>query len=120
METMDSRPGDEGKSSDDRRLVEELESLYHEVARLDHPDTHLEPGIGYLNPVQKGEGLRAADAISGLDPAAETARRYRDHNPRSREELLERLNRIRGAYEMILTYWPHAPVDLPVVGIKQT
>jgi hypothetical protein len=120
METIDNRPRDEGESRDDRRLVEELESLYHEVARLDHPDAASEETIRDLHQGQKGDGLHPAGAISGLDPAAETARRYSDRNPPCREELLERLNRIRSAYEMMLTYWPYASEGSPMVGIKKT
>ena len=120
METIDNQPRDEGKSRDDRRLVEELESLYHEVARSDHPDAASEEGIGDLHPGQMILELYPAGAIPGLDPAAETARRYSDHNPPCREELMERLNKIRGAYEMMLTYWPYASGDSPMAGIKKT
>lgn len=76
MDTIDNRPQDEGESPDDRRLVEKLESLYQEVARLDQP---------------------YASAKS--------------------EELMERLNKVRGAYEKMLTYWPYASGDSPVAGI---
>jgi hypothetical protein len=120
MEMIDNRPRDESESRDDRRLVEELESLYHEVARLDHPDAVSETGIGDLHQGQKSDGLHPAGAISGLDPAAETIRRYSDHKPEGREDLMERLNKIRGAYEMMLTYWPYSSGDSPMAVIKKT
>jgi len=75
-ETIDNRPRDEDENHDDRRLVEELESLYHEVARRDQP-----------------------------------------YASAKREELMERLNKIRGAYERMLTYWPYASGDSPMAGI---
>ncbi len=119
METTDNQPQDEGESRDDRRLVEELESLYYEVARLDQLDASSEGGIGDLHPGQMILELYPAGAISGLDPAAETfkARRRSDHNLPCREELMERLNKIRDAYEKMLTYWPYASGDSPVAGI---
>jgi hypothetical protein len=119
METIDSRPKDKGENREDRRLVEELESLYHEVARLDHPDTDLEQGIGDLRQGHMIEEMHPDGAISGLDPSAETAHRYSDHKPPCREELMERLNKIRGAYEMMLTYWPYASGDSPMAGPKK-
>jgi hypothetical protein len=118
METMDNRPQDEGESDGDRRLVEELESLYHQVARFDQPDPSAE-NIGDLHPGQKIQEVRPAGAISDLDPAAETfkARRRSDHNPPCREDLMERLNKIRDAYEKMLTYWPYASGNSPMAGI---
>ena len=117
---MDNRPRDEGESGDDRRLVEELESLYHEVARLDHPETASKEGIGDLHQDQKVDGLHPTGAISSIDPAAETARRYSDHNLPCREALTERLNKIRDAYEMMLTYWPYTSGDSHMAGMKKT
>jgi hypothetical protein len=120
METSDNRPRDEGESHDDRRLVEELESLYHEVARSDHPDSASEKGIEDLHSGKMIPRLYPDGAISDIDPAAETTRRHRDQNPPYREALMERLNKIRGAYEMMLTYWPYASGDSPMAGIKKT
>ena len=76
MDTIDNRPQDEDASRGDRRLLEELESLYHEVARRDQP-----------------------------------------YASAKREELMERLNKVRGAYEKMLTYWPYASGDSPIAGI---
>jgi hypothetical protein len=120
METIDNRPRDEDESRDDRRLVEELESLYYEVARLDHPDAVSEEGIRDLHQGQKSDGLHPAGAISGLDPAVETTGRYSDHKPQGREEFMKRLNKIRDAYEMMLTYWPYSSGDSPMAVIKKT
>jgi hypothetical protein len=118
MKTIGNRPGVEGEKRDDRRLVEEVESLYHEVARLDHPGTELEQhGIEDHRQGEKGDGLHP---IIGMDSDAETARRYSEGNLPGREELLERLNRIRRAYEMMLTCWPYASVDSSMADIKRT
>jgi hypothetical protein len=116
MDTIDNRPQDEGESRSDSRLVEELESLYHEVARLDQAYVS-EEGAGDLYPGQRIQELRPAVAISGLDTAVETTGRCSDHHPPCREELMERLNKVRGAYEKMLTYWPYASEDSPVADI---
>ena len=119
METIGNRPKHEGEGPDDRRLVEELESLYHEVARSDHPDADLERGIGDHRQGQRGDRLHPSGTISGVDSDAEIARRYGEPNLPCREELLERLNKIRGAYDMMLTYWPYASADSSAAGIKR-
>ncbi len=118
METIDNRPSDEGESRDDRRLAEELESLYHEVARSDHPDTNSEQGAGDLHQGQESHGLHEVRAISDLNPAAAPLR-YGHRNAQRRGELLEKLNKIRGAYEMMLMYWPYASGDSSMAGIKK-
>lgn len=120
METTGNRPGDDGEGHDDRRLVEELESLYHEVARSDHPDTELGQRIGGSLQVQISDGLHQTGAISGLDPDAEIRRRLGDRKQPTREELVDRLHKIKGAYEMMLTYWPYAAGGSSITGMKKT
>jgi hypothetical protein len=120
METTDNRPRDEGENHDDRRLIEELESLYHQVAGLDQPNAPAAESIGDFDPGQKIQEVPSAGAISDLDPVSEilkAARRRSDHNLPCREELMERLNKIRDAYEKMLTYWPYASGDSPMAGI---
>jgi len=63
METTDIRPSDEGENRDDRHLVEELESLYHEVARSDHLDAGLGRGVGTLREDLVTEGPNSTGAI---------------------------------------------------------
>lgn len=120
METIGNRPNDEREKPDDLRLVEELESLYREVAQSDHPGTELESGIEDHCQGEKGDGLHPPDAIAGMDSGTEAARRHSQRNLPGREELLERLNRIKHAYEMMLTYWPYVSGDLPAEGVKQS
>jgi hypothetical protein len=118
METIDNRPQDEDESHDDRHLVKELESLYHQVARLDQQDASAE-STGDLHPGGENHEARPTGAISGLDTATETFKpsKSSDHDMTHREELMERLNKIRDAYEKMLTYWPYASGDSPMAAI---
>jgi hypothetical protein len=116
MDTTDNRPQDEGEGRGDRRLAEELESLYLEVARLDQAYA-LEESTRDLYPGKRIQELCPGGGISGLDTAMETTGRCSEHHPPCREELMERLNKVRGAYEKMLTYWPYASGDSPMAGI---
>lgn len=116
MDKIDNRSQDEGEGRGDRRLAEELESLYLEVARLDQAYAS-EESTRDLSPGQRIQKLRPEGAISGPDTAMDTTGRCSEHHPLCREELMERLNKVRGAYEKMLTYWPYASGDVPTAGI---
>lgn len=116
MNTIGNAHRDEDGSRSDRRLVEELESLYHEVARLDQAYPTQE-GIEGGRPVQSVQEQQPAGAASEPDTAVETAIWCDDHHPPCREALLERLDKVRDAYEKMLACWPYASGDSPMAGV---
>ncbi|MFZ4437501.1 MAG: hypothetical protein ACOYOS_03675 [Syntrophales bacterium] len=92
MEKTEDLSKIEGENNSDHGLSEELESLYHRVARLDQPDATVENG----------------SAARGDDKKAGTAPYQNPQNPQNQEELMEKLMAIKEAYERLLTYWPFA------------
>lgn len=115
MNRTDKEPRDTAERSSDRHLVAELESLYQTVARLDQADSPDEgpvSGIGFV----RGMRTQRADAPAGPDAAGRNGRRS-DQPPLRRDDLMERLDRIREAYEKMLTCWPYAAGNSPPAGI---
>lgn len=106
---------DTGEGRGDRRIVEELEFLYREVARRDQPEEAKE-AIGGPPAGQRVPDIPPGNAISDVHPALEKARRFPGQPPPRREALMERLNKVSGAYEKMLTCWPYASGDLPPSG----
>jgi hypothetical protein len=92
MEKTEDLSHIEGANPDDHDL-EELESLYCRVARLDQPNA----------PAEKGD-------THGDDKDFKDLRRHTAsyQNPPNQEELMKKLMAIRDAYERLLTYWPFA------------
>jgi hypothetical protein len=102
MEKTEDHSNVEGTNNDDHGLSEELESLYHRVARLDEPDA----------PVGNGSDTGVDDKKAGtpcrkVSPSIQQ-RTAPYQNPQNQEELMEKLMAIKDAYERLLTYWPFA------------
>jgi hypothetical protein len=94
MEKTEELSNIEGANNDDHGLSEELESLYHRVARLDEPEASVENG---------------SDAHGDDKDFREIQLRTTPYqNPQNQEELMEKLMAIKDAYERLLTYWPFA------------
>jgi hypothetical protein len=83
----------EEANQDDQDLSEELESIYHRVARLDQPNASVE------NVDTHGSDEDFRDFRQRTTPY---------QNPPNQEELMEKLMTIKDAYERLLTYWPFA------------
>lgn len=115
MNRTDNKPRDEAERSSDHRLVEELETIYQAVARLDQADTLNEGPGGGIGSIRGMRALRA-DAPADPDAAGQNGRRN-DQPPLRRDDLMERLDRIREAYEKMLTCWPYASGNPPPAGI---
>jgi hypothetical protein len=94
MEKTEELSNIEGTNNDDNGLSEELESLYHRVARLDEPDA----------PARNGSDTRGDDK----DFKEIQKRTAPYQNPQNQEELMGKLMAIKDAYERLLTYWPFA------------
>ena len=94
MEKTEDLSNIEGANNDDHGLSEELESLYHRVARLDQPDATVENGS-----IARGDHNASTDIQRRTAPY---------QNPQNQEELMEKLMAIKEAYERLLTYWPFA------------
>jgi hypothetical protein len=93
MEKTEDISNIEGASNDDQGLSEELESLYHRVARLDQPEASVEN----------------VDANGNDKDFKDLQRRTAPYqNQPNQEELMEKLMAIKEAYERLLTYWPFA------------
>jgi len=102
MEKMEDLSNIERENHNDHGLSEELESLYHRVARLDQPDASVEDGSD-----THGDDKDLKDIPWRTAPY---------QNPQNQEELMEKLMAIKEAYERLLTYWPFArerPHDFP-------
>lgn len=86
-----------GMNHDDQGLSDELESLYHRVARFDESAVSGEQISGTH---QRNHYTHDAKE---LDRNSEGCRSLQNQ-----EELMEKLMTIKEAYEKILTYWPYS------------